>query len=103
MARRKKTRRRTQKKIPFAVTAGLAGTLLGGTTPGQMTLDHIQKSEWANALIRVVANVTGYHMHQGWNAKFFNLMPLIAGAGVSIGASKLGVNRRLSAIPYIKL
>jgi len=100
MARRRgrKSYRHYTQKIPMALTAGLAGTILG-SSHDEPTILFIERGDYRSALIRVVQNLTGYHLgDHTWGFENSNLMPLAVGAMISIVASKLGINRRLSAI-----
>ena len=95
-----------QFKIPMALTAGIALTSLGkgpGAPGGQSTIEHLQRGEYKEALYRFGANWTGYDMGQGkWSFDFLNIWPTLIGAGISYGASKLGLNRRLR-LPLVKI
>lgn len=98
MARKKKSYRHFVKKIPIAMASGFAGTVLGGS--GQYTvLGHITSGQYKEALARLVVNFTGYNMiDKSFNIGETNYLPLIVGAGASIVASKLGINRRLASM-----
>jgi len=98
-------RRRGSLKIPLAATAGIAGTLLGGKGAGEnTTLSHLMAGRFPEAAERLIANVTGYYITDGtWDYRRLNLEPMLAGVVVSMLASKLGINKRLSKIPYVKL
>lgn len=98
MARRKKSYRHFVKKIPLAMTAGFAGTILGGQG-GFTVLDHITSGQYKEAIARLIVNFTGYNMiTKNFNIAETNYMPLIVGAGASMVASKLGINRRLASM-----
>lgn len=99
MARhRKKSYRHFVKKIPMAMTAGFAGTVLGGQG-GHTVLEHITSGQYKEAIARFVVNFTGYNMiTQKFDLGETNYMPLIVGAGASLVASKLGINRRLASM-----
>lgn len=85
-------------KIPLAMTAGLAGTILG-SSHHESTLDFLMKADYKSAVIRIIQNLTGYHLtDKTWSIENSNLMPLVVGTVVSICASKFGVNRRLAAL-----
>jgi len=101
MAKKKKNRRRYAKKIPIALTAGFIGTALGGKESGNSVMDHALKGDYKGVIGRLCLNFTGYDPMNpglGFRPHLLNLEPLIVGAVLSIGASKLGINRRLSAL-----
>lgn len=87
---RGKKRRSGRRKIPLAATAGLIGAVLpmvglaiGGDFEGA-----------GKAL------VAGFTTPAGLKT---TVMPILIGAGVSMMASKIGINRYLSGIPLVKL
>lgn len=102
MARRKKkSRRRYAKKIPIALTVGFVGTALGGKESNNTVIDHAMRGDYKGVLGRLCLNFTGYdpmNPSLGWRPHLLNLEPLVVGGLVSIGASKFGINRRLSAM-----
>jgi len=100
MARRRYAKRRgghRSKKVPLGATMGLIAPLIpvftaSGTLEGKMNY--------------VVGAYTGYDMvSKTWSAENMKrgLVPLAAGVGVSMLASKMKVNRYLAAVPFIKL
>lgn len=96
MAKRKK-RSRGRKKIPLAAAAGVAGALI--------PIAHTAiTGNLIGAGQQLVAGFTGL-TPQGWNpaAMATGVLPIVAGALVSMAASKLGINRYLSGIPLIKV
>ncbi|GAG58400.1 unnamed protein product [marine sediment metagenome] len=89
MARRKKSRGRRRQKIPIAASVGLIVAL---------------KKTWNNR-----ANLDKVlDLWTGWNGSDWNwrradaLVAAGAGAGVSMVASKVGLNRYVK-IPYVKI
>jgi hypothetical protein len=100
MARKRgrKSFRHYTAKIPLAMTAGLAGTILGGSHQ-YTVLGHLQAGQYPEALARAVVNFTGYNMiDKTFKIEETNYLPLIIGAGASIIASKLGINRRMASM-----
>ena len=102
---KKRSRRRYAKKIPLGASLGLANTLLGASPAhgGTSTLDHILAGDMAGAFRRISLNLTGQCVGVPFALGNLNLGPLAVGIAISLGASKLKVNRYLSAIPLVKL
>ena len=98
MPKRKKSYRHYTAKIPIALTIGFASSVLGGTDTGNTVLDHITRKEYQSAWHRLQYNFLGSYGGNPFNMAKLNIMPLIVGAGVSILASKFGLNRRLAAM-----
>lgn len=91
-----KTMGRRTRKIPLAATAGLVSSILPA-------LSNLVAGNFEGA-----AQEFGYFA--GATPGGFNfgvmaakILPIIAGAGVSMAASKLGLNRYLSGIPFVKI
>ena len=98
MARRKKSYRHFVKKIPMAMAAGLAGTILGGSHQ-YTVLGHLQAGQYPEALARAVVNFTGYNMiDKTFKIEETNYLPLMIGSTASILASKFGINRRMASM-----
>lgn len=86
MARRRYKKKRGGRKrgIPIAATFGLAFGLWE-------TYKHV--SQWKNANAFVEA-FTGYSPERKtWSMQYFKMLPAYAGIGVSMAASKIGLNR----------
>ena len=97
---RRRRRRRASKKIPLAATAGVVGsfarpigTLLSGGSP-------------EFAMYQFVEGMTGYYPpNQSFDISRlrFGLLPILMGCGVSMLASKFGLNRYLRHVPFVKI
>ena len=98
MPKRKKKGSRRSKKIPLAAAAGVG---MAFAEPIQIGL----QGNIMEALYSFGAGLTGYRPDQGWNPASMakGALPIFVGALVSVAASKLGVNRRLQAIPLFKV
>lgn len=98
MAKRKK-KRRYRKKIPLAATAGLIGAVLP-------LVDKAIKGDLTGAGKAAVRNFTGVKIEEGkFDPSFLwhGLLPIAIGAGISMAASKLGLNRYLQGVPFVKI
>lgn len=96
MAKRKK-KRRGKRKIPLAATAGAVGALLP-------IIQVAMSGNFAEAGNTLVRGFTGFDPASGFNPAHLagGLIPMILGAGVSMLASKSGINRYVQ-IPMIKI
>jgi hypothetical protein len=100
MAKRgKKYRKRPSKKIPLAAASGV----------GVAVARPIQTAISGNpmeGLFQFFEGMTGFHPAKaGWNpfAMSQGTLPIMVGALVSYGASKLGLNNYLRNIPLVKV
>ena len=92
MARRRKKGGRRRQKIPIAATAGM---LVG--------IKNLYDSYKEGGTGRVMISLTGYDPNYGFNWKWATAtIPMVAGAAVSMAASKFGLNRHIR-IPYVKI
>ncbi len=99
MAKKKRSFRRYAKKIPLALATGFGATVLGGAPGTGSVIGYALAGQPETALARLGANLTGYNFQTGnWDMRDSNLIPLGIGALVSIGASKIGINRRLASM-----
>jgi len=100
MARRKKRNGgRKSKKIPVAATAG---AILGTYN----LVNGVMKSTPENRGAHVVKTLVGYDPNaKAWDFSdaFGFYGPIAGGAIASALASKFGINRRLSQIPFLKI
>lgn len=95
MARRryKKKRASRKRKIPIMATIGL----IAGVS-------ELVKAYKDGGWFRVQVAMTGFDPNWGWNWKWAKAgIPMFAGVAGSMVASKVGLNRHLAGIPFIKL
>lgn len=112
MARRKKRRVKRDKRVPLISTAGLLAGLM--TINRNNAVEKIKKGDvqagLMSAVTELVVGATGYDIiNKSWNFKRIGefYIPIIVGVAGSAIATKLGINRRMKALPiigrYIKL
>lgn len=94
MARRrgKKSRRGGSKKIPLGATGAMAVMVYGGV-----------KGYQAGQIPGAILGATGFDVRAGKFTAPQNILGPAVLIGVSMAASKLGVNRYLSKVPFVKI
>jgi len=97
MAKKKKSRKRPQRKIPLGITMGFSAMVLG-----KGTLTSLRQGNFNNAFNQASKNIIGFDPGDGsFNWARIQWQPMVAGLVISMVLGRL-VNRRLN-IPYIKL
>ena len=98
MAKRKKSRKKAKKNIPLLTVAGLVPGLA-------FTYTGYEQGGPSGAMTHLTHAYTGFNLNtnkferEGLNRGTF---PLIVGVAGSAIASKLGLNKYMRAIPFIK-
>lgn len=107
MSRKKtKRRRKTNRKISIATVFGIAAGVMRKAPSGRNLVDDITKGDF-NAFAydarEIFAGIDNNgHFRWDWLVQTYG--PMVAGAMISkVVGGKLGVNRHLERIPYIKI
>ena len=98
----------SKKKIPLAPVIGLVGTVLGAKHPfaadGDTMVSKLMAGDMSGAAKDFAPAFTGMadgKMH--WGTLLATWAPLFVGVGIHTAASKLGVNRALSGVPFVNV
>ena len=106
MPRRKK-RRRGRRKIPLLATMGAIGSISTGSSwsGGNSVLSRLLEGNINDAAKIAQMHFLGIDPYDGqWKPQnMVGTMSLVLGAGLSMLASKFGLNRYLKGIPLVKL
>jgi hypothetical protein len=104
---RRSRRRRAKLKIPLAATIGLAGSAFVSSpwSGGHSVASRLMEGNWLDAGKIAVRHYTGIDPYNGsWDPfAMVGTYTALAGGIISLVASKSGINRYLSKVPYIKI
>ena len=92
MARKKKVKRKSRRRIGLAVLGGIFGSIAN-------VIPHLLNRDWIRAISRLSMNFSGVDPRDGtWKPERMvaGYGPLALGAVISVGAGKVGLKRAVS-------